>query len=417
MSFSWWGVTMVGPGKPVRWVVAAALGLSTFPLMGTAGCDLDQDGYPASGGDCDDLDHDVYPGAPEACDLVDEDCDEEVDESVDCSGLIATLAGTGNASYNGDEIPAHDAWLDSPAGVTLLSSGDLLISDWYNSRVRRVDTDRIIHTFAGSDVTGDYADGVPATVAQLNGLLTTAEGVRGEVYIADTFNYSVKVVEPSGFIYHFAGGGGATGDNVPALDAFLYLPYDVAVDSRGNVYIADLGANRVYRVDTKGYLSNFAGNGSENYSGDGGFARSAGVPQPRSLAIDVADNVYISDGSCRIRRVDTNSKISTVAGNGICGEGVDKVLATSTSLNMPYGIDTSPRGELYIADQVNQKIRRVGLDQIIETIAGSGELGDCCEGKSAVEAELNFPQGVCVSGAGDVYIADTLNNRVRQVFP
>ncbi len=505
---------------------------------------------------------------------------------VDTSGNITTVAGTGTYGYNGDNIPATSAQLAGPAGVTFDSAGNLYIAEWCNNRIRKVDATGTITTVAGNGQSGGYActggyngDNMPATSAQLNSPVSVAFDNAGNLYIADLNNFRVRKVDTSGNITTVAGGGtyGYEEDNIPATTAAI-VPWSVATDNSGNLYIADNGA-RVRMVNTGGFintvagggggcgeetdfagdgcqatnawfngaddvaLDNFgnlyiadqanqlvrkltsgqgptdfvwtninasrtenvsllintaltlastqtsgdfsvlsnscalntplsagttctlqvqftptqpgqrwfplivtdsnsnnysfglegggmgsalaftpgiiitvAGNGTQAYAGDNGPAISAEIYSVTSVTVDSAGNFYIADEmNNRVRKVDINGIITTVAGNGIQGYGGDGGPATGAQLNHPTGVRLDSAGNLYIAEYLGNRIRKVDVNGIITTVAGNG---GCCysgDGGPAINAELNYPSDVAVDINGNLYIADVDNERVRKV--
>jgi sugar lactone lactonase YvrE len=335
------------------------------------------------------------------------------------TGTITTFAGTGVAGSAGDGGPATAAQLNGPAGV-VVASGSLYIADFTGNRVRRVDlATGTITTFAGTGVAGSGGDGGPATSAQLNsprGLAVDS----GNLYIADSVNNRVRKVDlATGTITTFAGTGvaGFSGDGGPATAAQLNGPAGVVVAS-GSLYIADFTGNRVRRVDlATGTITTFAGTGVAGFSGDGGPAAAAQLNTPRFLAV-ASGNLYITDsGNHRVRKVDlATGIITTFAGTGVAAFGGDGGPATAAQLNVPLGV-AADAGNLYIADVLNNRIRRIDLATgTITTCAGSAAGGFAGDGGPATAAELKVPYGVAVDpGNQYLYIADTGNNRVRRV--
>jgi uncharacterized protein (TIGR03437 family) len=238
----------------------------------------------------------------------------------------------------------------------------------------------------------------------------------GNLYIADSLNCRIRKVA-SGNISTFAGIGtlSYSGDGGPASKAQLNTPQGVAVDINFNVYIADTLNNVVRKVSTNGTISNYAGNGGAGNSGDGSAATSAQLHGPQGLAVDASGNLYIADTmNAKVRKVSASGVISTVAGTGTAGYGGDGGAAASAQLNVPIGVAVDSTGNLYIADFGNSRVRKVSGNNI-STVAGNGAFGYSGDGGAAVKAQLNGPQGVAVDAAGNLYIADTENNAIREV--
>ncbi len=224
------------------------------------------------------------------------------------------------------------------------------------------------------------------------------------------------MVNPAGTITTFAGNGTyGFADNVDATGAEFRYPTGVAVDNAGNVYIVDNGNYRVRKVDAgTGIISTIAGNGTSGYTGDGGPATSAELKNPLDVGVDGAGNVYISDGNYCIRMVDAAGNISTVAGNGTIGFSGDGGPAVDAQMATPWGIKVDSAGDIFIADDDNLRIRLVQADGIISTIAGNGLAGFSGDGGPALSASLNFPKGIAYDHTGNLYIADEDNYRVRK---
>ncbi len=330
--------------------------------------------------------------------------------------MINTVAGGGTSGL-GDGGPATQAQLNVPRGVAVDGSGNLYISDCYNHRIRKVDTSGIITTVAGNGILGYSGDGGPATEAQLCYPDGVAVDTAGNLYIADTSNDRIRKVDTSGIITTVAGNGieGYSGDGGPATDAQLSIPRGLAVDAQGSLYIADTSNSRIRKVDTNGIITTVAGNGTYGSSGDGGPAIEAQCRYPNSVAVDNEGNLYITDFRVwRVRKVDTSGIITTVAGNGAQGYSGDGGPATEAKIYKPTDVAVDASGNLYIAVSPYNHVRKVNTSGIITTIAGGGTSG-LGDGGLATEAQLSFPDGVAVDTAGNLYIADTSNYRVRKV--
>ena len=336
----------------------------------------------------------------------------------DPSGTITTIAGTGVRGYSGDGGPAVQAQLNFPRGVAVDGSGNLYIADRGNDRIRRVDPSGTITTIAGTGVRGYSGDGGPAVQAQLAVPSGVAVDGNGNLYIADEYNSRIRRVDDSGTITTIAGGGegGSNGDGGPAHMAKLSSPQDVAVDSAGNLYIADYGNARIRRVDHNGTITTVAGSGFGSYGGDNGLAVQAQLARPRGMVLDSNGNLFIADtGNHRIRRVDASGTITTIAGTGEDGYSGDGGLAVEAQLNEPRGVAVDGSGNLYIVDRYNNRIRRIDATGIITTIAGTGRDGYSGDGGPATQARLDSPSSLAVDNAGNLYIADRGNNSIRRV--
>ena len=332
--------------------------------------------------------------------------------------IISTIAGNGTGWYSGDGGQATAATLNQPFGVAVAAAGNMYIADYNNSVIRKVSTAGIISTIAGNGTAGYSGDGSAATAAQLNNPTGLALDAIGNVYIADWGNSVIRKVNTAGIISTYAGNGTAayTGDGGQATAAALADPTGVAVDAAGNVYIADYSNNRIRKVSTAGIISTIAGNGTGAYTGDGGQATAATLNSPYGVAVDAVGNMYIADwGNSVIRKVSAASIINTIAGTGTAAYSGDGGQATAATLNNPQGVAFDASGNVYIADRNNSRIRKVSTAGIIGTYAGNGTFGYTGDGGQATAAALAVPNGVAVDAAGNMYIADMGNNRIRKV--
>ena len=344
------------------------------------------------------------------------------------SGLINTVAGEGRScGYSGDGGPATSAQLNSPNGVAVNSFGTIFISDANNLRIRQAAVGGNISTIAGNG-TYDYTAAITATGATFDVPNSAVADASGNVYITDPDDCLVWKATPSGAISVFAGtppsptsngrpSCGYSGDGGPATSAQLNYPEKAVPDSSGNVYIADSNNFVIRKVDANGNISKFAGNGSPQFSGDGGLAISAGM-YPNALTLDSFGNMYIADAANEVVReiAAGTGVITTIAGNNAEGYGFsgDGGPATTAQLSQPADVAVDASGNLYIADSNNNRVRVVS-GGIINTFAGNGSTGYAGDGALATAANLNGPSGVAVDAAGDVLIADSQNNLIRLV--
>ncbi|HEY5041321.1 MAG TPA: hypothetical protein VIK53_04905 [Verrucomicrobiae bacterium] len=283
---------------------------------------------------------------------------------MDASGIITTVAGTGSANFSGDGAAATNAALNQPYAVALDSFGDLFIADYGNNRIRKVDTNGVITTMAGG---GTGGDGILATNSLLKGDKGVAVDPAGDLFIADTFDNCIRKVDTNGIISTVAGirgvgGIGFMGDGEPATNARLNLPFGVALDDNGNLFISDSGNSRIREVNTNGIINTVAGSAAQGFSGDGGAATNAGLSSPQGIFVDAFGYLYIADTVAqRVRQVDANGIITSIAGkggNGGFGAG-DGIYATNASLWNPAGVALDNFGNLLIVDKSNLRIRKV----------------------------------------------------------
>ncbi len=339
------------------------------------------------------------------------------------NGLITTVAGNGSYGFSGDNGPATSARLFNPHGVSVDSAGNIYIADSGNNRIRKVNVSvGMIVTMAGNGIYGFSGDNGPATSASLSNPHGVSVDSAGNIYIADSENQCIRMVNSlNGIITTAAGNGSAafSGDNGLATSASFNYPIGVSVDTAGNIYIADEDNNRIRKVSTAtGMITTVAGNRIYGFGGDSGPATSASIYNPSGVAVDSAGNIYIADeGNNRIRKVNASTEvITTVAGNGSATFRGDNSPATSASLYNPSGVAVDSAGNIYIADEGNNRIRKVNAStEVITTVAGNGSATFSGDGGPATSASLNYPTGVAVDSTGNIYIADSNNNRVREV--
>ena len=339
---------------------------------------------------------------------------------LDQNGIVTSVAGTSHAGYSGDGGPATNAQLIYPGGVTVDSTGNLFFVDG-SYRVRRVAPSGTIATVAGNGTQGYSGDGGPAVNAQLRYPYAIAVDAAGSLFITD--DKSIRKVTTTGIISTLAGNGtqGFSGDGGPAVSAQLNYPSSLAVDKDGNLFIADSYNSRVRKVSPDGIITTVAGNGGSGFTGDGGPATDATFLDLQGIAIDQAGNLYIVDcdydsGNARIRKVSTGGVITTVAGNGTTGFSGDGGPATSAQLSGAEAVAVDAAGNIYIADSYNNRLRKVTPDGIINTVAGANaaSLSSSGDGGPATSAQLGIPHGVVVDAAGNLYIAD---GRLQKVTP
>lgn len=314
----------------------------------------------------------------------------------------------------------NPAW--NPTCVAVDRSGNLFYCRFYQV----LELDKMI--VAGTGQSGYSGDGGPATNATMGVVQGIAVDASGNVFIADSTYGTIRKVDTNGIITTFAGNGtnGYLGDGGAATNAELSAPHGVAVDAVGNVFIADSGNNVIRKVDINGMITTSAGNGTNGYSGDGGAATNAKLGGPTGVAVDSMDDVFIcDDGNLRIREVNTNGIINTIAGGGT-SSGTDGLgdggLATGAQFANPAAVALDTFGNLFVADSAGERVREIFAGSgIIQTVAGNGMWASracgcyLCNGGPATAGQLNQPDGVAVDNAGNLFIADYADNCIREV--
>jgi len=339
------------------------------------------------------------------------------------SGAATVFAGNGSKGFSGDGGPATAAGLLEPEAVAADAAGNIYIADFHNERIRKVDRNGMITTFAGGGAT-DEGDGIPATSSTLfepDGVTVDSTGI---LYFAEGGKNRIRKVTPDGIIHNIGNansyGAGYSGDGGPASQAQFREPAGLAVDRQNNLYVADRSNNRVRKIDSNGIVTTYAGNGQGGYHGDGGPATEAAISLPEALAFDSLGNLYIADwGNHVVRQVTPAGVIATVAGY-VTSPPIfsgDHGPATLASLIRPYGVAVDAFGNFYVFDQGDRLVRRVDGTGTINTFAGSGVSNFAGDGSQATQAALDYPTDVKVDGSGNLYIADAMNHRVRKVSP
>jgi len=382
---------------------------------------------------------------------------------------IEQIAGS-TRGFGGDGGPAAAARFNGPAGIAVDDTGNVFIADTNNCRVRRIAPSGVVQTVAGNGACGSGGNGGPATAASLSYPWSVAVDSAGNLYIGERLD--IRKVTPAGVITQIAGGGNNLAEGVAASSAPVGLTPYLAVDRAGNVYFADSGQHRVRVISVTGSIRTIAGTGIAGFSGDGGQGASAqldtvagvavdsggivyisdyfnqrvrrigldgiittlsgkthfgGDGGPANLALlhlpehaisDAAGNLFISDtDNNRVRKVDRNGTITTIAGTGQCANRGDGGPATQASLCVPSALALDAAGNLYVAQSASHVVRRIAANGTISTVAGTGIAGNSGDGGSAAAARLNWPLGLAFDAAGNLYVSSFLGNVVRKITP
>ena len=332
-----------------------------------------------------------------------------------CAGAQVIVTAVGGGS-GGDGGPGLHSFIGQSYGVTLDDSGNLYICGEDGFRIRKVAPayGGIISTIAGTGVYGYSGDGGPGILAQIRGVYDLAVDRHGNVYLADVGNAVIRKVTPGDTITTKVGIGveGFNGDGIHADSSMLNAPWSVAVDTSGNLYIADLSNARIRKVDTAGIITTIAGTGVDGFTADGARADTAQIRQPLTVRVDKKGNIYFTDSNL-IRKIDAAGIITTIAGNGITGYSGESVTATSAAIEpAAFALDTA--GNIYIADGLDSRVREV-VGGMIYTIAGTGINGYSGDYGPPLLAKMNYPAGVAINAAGEVFISDNNNQVVRLI--
>jgi sugar lactone lactonase YvrE len=326
-------------------------------------------------------------------------------------GTLVIVAGTGRPGFSGDNGPATKAQLRETNGLAVDAVGNLYIADWGNNRVRKVGLDGTINTIVGPGSSGSSGDNGPAREAYLQNPTFLAFDAAGSLFIGEVYKGCVRKVSPDGIITTVAGGGhpvSGNGDGGPATNASIGWPHGLALDREGNLFIAETYRERVRKVSLDGTITTVAGTGISGFSGDGGPAAKAKLSSPNGLATDTAGNIYVADmDNHRVRKVGPDGIITTVAGIGLAGFSGDGGPAREAQLNQPFAVAVDSAGNLFISEWHGSRVRKVSPDGIITTVAGGGAASPSVEGAPATSVALRALTGIAVDAAGNLYISDS----------
>jgi serine/threonine-protein kinase len=321
-------------------------------------------------------------------------------------GNVTTLAGSGTASFA--DGPGASAMFRNPSSVAVDSLGNVYVADYNNNRIRKINSSGAVTTLAGSG-TPSFADGL-GTNAQFSSPSGVAVDSSGTIYVADSNNHRIRKVTSGGAVTTLAGSGTPSFADGLGTNAMFSYPFGVAVDSSGNVYVADSGNHRIRKVTSGGAVTTLAGTGTYGFA-DGPGA-SAMFRNPSSVAVDSSGNVYVADsGNNQIRKITSAGVVSTLAGSGTASYADGS--STSAMFSNPNGVAVDASGNVYVADTSNQRIRKITSSGVVSTLAGSGN-ANFTDGLGTI-AQFYNPYGVTVDVSGTVYVADYGNARIRKI--
>lgn len=353
-----------------------------------------------------------------------------VGPTVEEDGILYEVAGVlGQPGNDGDGGPAVRAFLYWVIDLTILPNGEMLVMDWNNHRVRKINTDGLIGEFIGSGIVGDGVSG-PGPTVNFNHPTEIKVGPDGKYYVAAYHNWKIKAFHPSTLecTVPVGTGRGFGGDGGPASQCQLDLPSSLVFDPAGNMYISDQGNQRIRIVDAKTQIITTFVGGEKGFADGIGEAAKFNWPGgtttgtgPRGSGMELSpegDAIYVVDAdNHRIRKVVLATReVTTIAGTGEAGYAGDGGPALSGQFNFPTDLAISSTGDIYVSDQYNHAIRKIDTSGIISTVAGTGEEGSSPNGTLATEAKLKLPQGVAFNNANQtLYIADTWNHMIKKV--
>jgi sugar lactone lactonase YvrE len=338
-------------------------------------------------------------------------------------GIITTIAGTGLGGNTGDSGLAIYARIGNPGGMVFDKYGNLYICTGGGHKVRKIDTNGIITSFAGTGIAGFSGDGFAAYTAQFISPIYIAVNSKGNLFISDQSNHRIRKVDTFGNITTIAGNGttGFNGDNIQSSSAQLSTPEGLSFDKNDNLFFADFNNNRIRKIDTFGIITTVAGTGAPGFSGDSNLAINAMLHQPINVVSDSnGNNIYISDFyNLRVRKVDFSTGIiTTIAGNGLSSYNGDSIMAIAAQLNGVYDIKIdNSNNNLFITDRSHQRIRRINISSgIITNVAGNGTIGFSGDNGTATNAQIYAPEAITFDQCGNLLIGDLANYRIRKVW-
>ncbi len=334
------------------------------------------------------------------------------------NGTITTIAGNGIAGFSGDGGPALESSLNFPAGL-VFDKENLYVADRNNHRIRKIDSKGIISTVAGTGIPECCNDNGLAVEAHLYFPSDIDVDTEGNLYISDRSNNRIRKVNSDGIITTMAGLGkpGYGGDFGPADKALLKYPFGISLDNKGNFYIADRGNNRVRKIDQRGIITTIAGDGTHSFGGDYGPANQSSLAFPTDVTVDSLGTVYIADrNNNRVRKIDRLGVITTLMGSSQTEFNGDNEISAETTLHLPFALALNGEDRLLVVDRNHFRVREVRLQSNqVETVAGNGTFLFRGDGGPGGGATLEAPSGIAVDSKGNVLFADRLHQRIRRV--
>jgi len=332
---------------------------------------------------------------------------------INSADVVSTFAGTGQKGSTNTTNLTGSVSFEMPSGVAVDGGGNVYVADQYNDVIRMINTSGIVTNFAGIGEPGPYEIDGPDSTATFAFPFGMAIDGHGNVYVSDVARMTIRLISTSGQVTTLAGNGTQGASNGAGTAASFNYPEGLAVDQAGNVYVADVGNNMIRKISPSGVVSTFAGKGTSGFVN--GAAAAATFNKPTGVAVNFDGNVFVADaGNNAIREISTNGMVTTVSGNGTQGS-TNGLTGAESSYNYPTGLVISSTGYMFVADQGNNLIREIYPNGEVLTYAGNGNIGSL-NGKGSA-ASFNKPTGIAIDASGNLYVADQGNNLIRKITP
>lgn len=328
--------------------------------------------------------------------------------SIPTSVYSGTTTIAGNGTYGSANGTGSQASFNGVSGVAIDKTGNVFVADFGNNLIRKISRTGEVVTFAGNGINASV-DGI-GTAASFNAPYGLAVDKDGNIYVADSESSKIRKISPAGLVTTFAGSGDLGSVDGIGIAASFDHPYGLAVDNAGNVYVADTGNNKIRKITPSGVVTTLAGNGISGSNDGRGTTSSFNLPF--GLTVSVSGDVYVADsGNNRVRKINSAGEVITVAGSGI--EGGADGLAAAATFKFPFGLVSDVLGNVYVSDSFNNKIRKISPAGMVTTISGNGS-SNAADGTDT-NAGFNQPTGITIDGSGNIYVADYLNNKIRKI--